>query len=223
MLAKIIMKNIVILGTGAVAAEITSFIEDTDMGEVLGIEIKGYLGDDENTIKLHREYQLKKPILGDLISYNIQEGDNFIIGATNLQFKKKIFEIFSPKGAIFPTLIHPSVTVARTAKIGIGNVINPQCIIGPNVEIGDFNILTSQTCISHDVKVGNNNNFSTTILCGYVTVGDNNNFYIRSTVIPSLTIGNNNVIQAGMVVDKNIGNDETVFYKYKERIIAIPK
>jgi sugar O-acyltransferase (sialic acid O-acetyltransferase NeuD family) len=216
-------KNIIILGTGAVAAELTSFIEDSDMGELLGLCIKGYLGDDENTKKLHHEYKLEKPILGNLVDYKIEEKDYFVIGVTNLDFRKKAMNLLLPRGAVFPTLIHPSAIIARTATIGMGNLINPQCIIGPNAVIGDFNILTSQSFISHDVIVGDGNNFSTALLCGYVKVGNNNNFFIRSTVIPSLTIGNNNVIQAGMVVDKNIGDGETVFYKHKEKIIAIPK
>ena len=37
------IKKIVIFGTGAVAAEITSQLEDSDWGEKIGIQIKGYV------------------------------------------------------------------------------------------------------------------------------------------------------------------------------------
>jgi acetyltransferase-like isoleucine patch superfamily enzyme len=46
--------------------------------------------------------------------------------------------------------------------------------------------------------------FSTAGICGNVQIGDENIFNIRSTVIPLVKIGNNNLIQAGMVVDKDI-------------------
>ena len=41
------VKKIVIFGTGAVAAEITSQLEDSDWGEKAGICIKGYVASDE--------------------------------------------------------------------------------------------------------------------------------------------------------------------------------
>ncbi len=217
------MDNIIIIGTGAVAAEITSYIEDSSMGKELNLRIKGYLGDDEHTERLYQEYKYTKPLLGRLTEYDVKEGDNFVIAAVNAGFREKILNLMIPKGAKFPNLIHPTAIIASTADIGIGNVINPYCIVGPNVKIGNFNILTSQTFISHDCSIGDGNSFSTAILCGYVSVGSNNKFYIKSTVIPGISIGDDNTIQAGMLVDKNIGNEETVFYRFKERIMAIPK
>lgn len=71
--------------------------------------------------------------------------------------------------------------------------------------------------------MGNYNFFSTVGLCGHVEVGDENMFYIKSTVIPHVTIGNRNTIQAGMIVDKNVADDTTVFHRFKEKVISIPK
>jgi acetyltransferase-like isoleucine patch superfamily enzyme len=58
-------------------------------------------------------------------------------------------------------------------------------------------------------------------MSGGVQIGDANFFGIRATLLPEVRIGSNNVIQAGMIVDKDVGNHETVFYKYKERIQLI--
>ena len=54
-------------------------------------------------------------------------------------------------------------------------------------------------------------------------MGDNNYFGIRATILPSLNVGSNNLIQAGMIVDKNISDSETVFYRYKESVRIISK
>ena len=94
--------------------------------------------------------------------------------------------------------------------------------MGPNVKLGDFNLLTSQSIISHDCVVGDYNFFATSLLCGHNIVGDDNYFGIRGTTLPEISIGNRNVIQAGMIVDKNIENDTTIFYRYKEKLLAIP-
>jgi UDP-3-O-[3-hydroxymyristoyl] glucosamine N-acyltransferase len=82
-------------------------------------------------------------------------------------------------------------------------------------------MLTSYSFISHDCKIGNNNFFSTAGLGGNVTVGNNNFFGIRATVLPNISIGDKNTIQAGMIVDKEVKNDNIVFHRFKEKVIAI--
>lgn len=217
------MRNIVIVGTGAVAAEITSYIEDTPMGKEQNIQIKGYLDYEENIDKYWKHYSLSKPVLGDIDSYRICVDDYFVIGVSNVEFRKKVITQLQLNNARFLTLIHPTAIVARNASLGCGCFISPYCMIGPNVVIGDFNHLTSQSVISHDTRIGNNNILSTALLCGHVNVGDDNMFYIKSTVIPHISIGCRNIVQAGMIVDKDLENDAVIFHKFKEKIIAIPK
>lgn len=212
------MKNIIIAGTGAVAAEITSYIEDTSFGKECGLQIKGYLEYPDNIELYYNKYKFQKPVLGDLDSYQPEEDDYFVIGVANIQFRRVVIEKLQLKSANFITLVHPSAIVARTATIGLGNVINPTCIIGPNVVIGEFNLLTSGTMLSHDCKVGDNNVFSTAVLCGHGIVGNDNEFGIRSSVIPHIEIGDKNLIQAGMIVDKNVEDDTVVFHRFKEKV-----
>ncbi|MEG2471573.1 MAG: hypothetical protein RSA75_09950 [Bacteroidales bacterium] len=52
---------------------------------------------------------------------------------------------------------------------------------------------------------------------------DDNYFGIRGTTLPNIEIGSKNTIQAGMIVDKNIENESTCFYRFKEKVLAIPK
>lgn len=215
--------QIIIVGTGAVAAEITSNIEDTPYGELAGVEIKGYLEYEHNLANYYRKYNLQAPVIGDIDSYTPRSGDRFVLGVANIAFRNQLIVKLESKGAEFINLIHQTAMVSRTAIIGRGNVINPNCMIGPNVILGDFNLLTSGSIISHDCIVGRNNIFSTALLCGHVSVGCGNSFGIRSTVIPHITIGDHSTIQAGMIVDKDVPNESTVFHRFKEKIIAIPK
>ncbi len=217
------MKNIVIIGTGAVAAEITSYIEDFHIGLDQNLLIKGYIDYKESIKNYWGKYNLQKPVLGDIDSYSIAEDDNFVIGIGNVENRKKMIDKIKSRRGKFLNIIHPTSIIARTAIIGQGNIIYPYCMIGPNVIIGDFNLLTSQSIVSHNSVLGFNNFLATSLLCGYVKVGDNNTFGIRSTVMPNVTIGNTNIIQAGMIVDRNVSNCSTVFHRFKEKIIAIPK
>jgi sugar O-acyltransferase (sialic acid O-acetyltransferase NeuD family) len=213
------MKQLVIVGSGAVAAEVTSLIEDPQYGPSYNLNIKGYIDIDD---KKMLQYEYKSPYLGRVEDYIIEDNDCFIIAIGNNEYRKENAEKIIYKKGKFINLIHRTCIIANTAKIGTGNIINPFSWIGPEAKVGDFNWI-SQSCISHDCHVGNFNFFSTSGVCGNVKIGHENTFNARSTVIPQINIGNNNLIQAGMVVNKNLGDDETVFYRYKEQVLAIPK
>lgn len=214
-------KKIIFFGTGAVAAEITSQLEDSDWGEKAGIEIKGYVASDDAGFVHWKEYKYRSPYLGNLSDYNIEDNDYFVLALGNYQVKRRIVDEIKAKGGKFITLIHPTAIIAKTATIGEGNILDPFTIIGPNVKLGDFNLLTSQSIISHDSIVGNYNFFATSLLCGYNHIGNDNYFGIRATTLPEIVVGDRNIIQAGMIVDKNTGDDTTIFYRHKEKIMII--
>lgn len=221
------MARLIIVGTGAVAAEQTLNIEQSDYYcEGSKIEIKGYLefpGYTQSQYNyLYAHYQYKKPFLGEIDTYEVQPEDRFIIGNGNNSLRKKFAEMLLKKRAKFVNLIHPTVQVAPTAKLGIGNIISPFSMVGPKAVIGNFNVVTSYSAISHDCKMGDYNFLSSCIVCGHVTIGSNNQLNVRSAVIPDVEIGNDCIVQAGMVVDKNVPDGTTVFHRFKEKVLAIP-
>jgi acetyltransferase-like isoleucine patch superfamily enzyme len=143
------------------------------------------------------------------------------VAFSNISHKKILTSKLMGIGVNFPNIIHPSAELSASAKLGFGNIIGSNCVIGPAACLGNFNLFTSYSFVSHDCSVGSFNFFSTTGLSGGATVVDENFFGIRSTLLPLVTVGSRCVIQAGMVIDKDILDDSTVFYRYKEKIIAI--
>ena len=112
----------------------------------------------------------------------------------------------------------------ESAQIGKGVVIAPYANVGPNVKIGEFTFLNSRSSIGHDTVVGKYNFISPNVcFSGFTVIGDENLFGINSATIPGIKIGSRNKIAAGIVLDKNVGDDSVVFYRYKEKIIAVPK
>ena len=60
------MKNIIIIGSGAVASEITSYLDDIN-----DVQIKGYLEYSYNLEKYYNVYNYKSPVIGSgFASYN---------------------------------------------------------------------------------------------------------------------------------------------------------
>jgi UDP-3-O-[3-hydroxymyristoyl] glucosamine N-acyltransferase len=146
------------------------------------------------------------------------------MGIANLKYRRPIIERFIAEGASFATFIHPTATVSPSATIGTGCVIALHANIGPNVEVGDYTLVNSRCSIGHDTKIGAYNFISPNVcFSGFSRVGDENLFGINSATIPGIQVGNRNKIMAGMTLDKNVGDDETVFYRFKEKIMAVPK
>lgn len=219
------MRTVVILGTGAVASELTSYIEDQNsrISENLRINIRGYIDYSENIEKYWELYKYSAPLLCDIDSFESLGDEEVLIGISDIPFRNRMIYKLQSKGVNIGSFIHSSVILNPNTEIGEGNIIYPYCIVGSRVKIGNYNMLTSYSCISHDCTIGDGNFFSTAVIAGRVSIGNNNFFGLGSKVIPYVVIGNDTTIQAGMMVDKNVVDGSTIFYRYKERVITIPK
>ena len=86
--------------------------------------------------------------------------------------------------------IHHSVFLARSVKMGFGNVILANSVINPNVVLGDFNTIQSNVLIGHDTKIGDGN-----FITGHCAIGSNN--IIGNGCFLGLNTSVNNYIQIG--------------------------
>jgi sugar O-acyltransferase (sialic acid O-acetyltransferase NeuD family) len=216
------MKRVIIIGSGGHSAEIDdyfSFAKNKNADFDLAIE--GFI--DDNPLS-YGNYDFTAPFLGDIQSHQVRHDCFYIMGIANLKYRRPIIENFLMQGALFTTFVHPDAYISRSSKIGNGVVIAPGVNVGPKVSIGDFTLINSRSSMGHDTKVGRYN-FICPNVCfsGFTTVGEENLFGINSTTIPGIKVGNRNKIAAGMVLDKNVGDEQVVFYRFKEKVIAIPK
>ena len=216
------MRNVVIVGAGGAAAELTFYIEDYNASDKTTdkINIRGYL---DYSMDYFKKYRFEKPMLSDIESYDPRPDEEFLVAVMDIESRKRMIRILQEKNMKIGSFIHHSVIRPKELEIGEGNIIFPFSILEKYSKIGNYNFLTTYCFISHDCEIGDNNFFSVAGVAGSVRVGNHNYFGIRSQVIPGITIGDNNTIQAGMVVDKNIENDSTIFYRFKEKVLAIPK
>lgn len=219
------MRNVIILGTGGCAAEITFFIEDNNLRvpKEESINILGYIDYADHLKDNYDRYNFKAPVLCDIDSYEPKPDEEVLLAVMNISFREKMIEALKKKNAKIGSFYHYSVIKPKELNIGEGNIVGPFCMLEKYATIGNHNLIVSHCTISHDCVVGNNNFFSDTNLGGTTKIGNNNSFGIRSLTLPGVTIGNNNVIQAGMLVDKDVKDDTTVFYRFKEKVMVIPK
>lgn len=212
------MKKIIIIGAGGHAAELRdyiSYINKTQLEKPL--EVMGFLDDDE---KNHHHYEFKEPFLGSIKEHKVRKDVSYLMGIANLDYRKPIIEKFKKEGGKFIGLIHPTALISRSAKIGEGVVISHNASVGPKVKIGNFNMLNSRCTIGHDTVMGDYNFISPQVaISGNTTIGNENLIGTNSCSIPGMSIGNKNKIAAGMVIYKPVGNNETVMFRHKERLV----
>jgi sugar O-acyltransferase (sialic acid O-acetyltransferase NeuD family) len=216
------MTNIIVIGAGGHAAEIDEYIRHSQ--KIKGkkeLVIEGFLDDNPESFA---RYKFSAPFLGMLKEHKVTEGQHYAIGIANLKHRRIFIEKFKAGGAEFISFVHCTAYVSESATIGEGTIIGPNANVGPNVKIGMYNLLNSRCSLGHDTIIGDYNFISPNVcFSGFSKVGDENLFGINSTTIPNITVGNGNKIAAGMVLDQNVGNNSVVFYRFKERVIAVPK
>lgn len=112
----------------------------------------------------------------------------------------------------FCNFIHPSVMVARTAKMGYGNVILANAVVNCNAIIGNFNTVNSGTLLGHDITIGNNNYFAGQVCVGSgLSIGNENFIGLNTSIRNGIKIGNNNIAGMASNITKDV-TDNNVLY-----------
>lgn len=213
--------RVILIGAGGHAAELRDYIRYISLkGAQPLMEVEGFIDDDPKT---HQHYGYAEPYLGSIKEHEVRTDVKYLMAIANLAYRQPIIERFKAEGAVFTGLIHPTALISPSAELGEGVVISHNASVGPKVKIGKFNMLNSRCTIGHDTVLGDYNFISPqVVLSGNTKVGNGNLIGTNACTIPGVSIGNNNKIGAGMTVFKNVGDKETVFFRFKERIIVRP-
>jgi acetyltransferase EpsM len=211
------MKKIIIIGAGGHAAELRDYITHINKLESGSITVEGFLDDDAPA---YDAYDYAEPYLGTIRGHVVRPDVEYLMGIANIRYRRPIIERFESEGAVFASLIHPTVLLSPSAGLGRGVIISHNASLGPKVTVGDHNIINSRCTIGHDTVIGSYNFISPQVaLSGHTRVGNENMIGVNSCTIPGIVIGNNNVIAAGTVIFRNVGDGQTLINRFNERII----
>ena len=212
------MEKVIIVGAGGHAAEIRDYFYyyNNDAGTT-AFDVIGFIDDNPEN---HEHYKYSEAYLGDIQNHEINPDASYVMGIANIKFRRVIAEKLMGKGAKFISFIHPLATISPSAIIGTGCVISHNVSIGPKAVLGDFNILNSRCTIGHDTTVGEYNFIGPQVVfSGFTKIGNDNMFGVNAATIPGISIGNRNIVAAGMILDKNVEDDSTIFHRFKEKVI----
>lgn len=120
----------------------------------------------------------------------------------------------------FCSFIHPTVYVAKSARLGNGNIILANCVINSNFKMGNFNTINSCSLLGHDSIMGDNNFFAGhTCIGSNITIGSGNFTGLNASLKNFIQVGNNNLIGMASNVTKNLSNNKVVVGNPAKEII----
>ena len=112
----------------------------------------------------------------------------------------------------FANFIHPSVMLARSASLGIGNVFLANVVVNSNACLGYFNTVNSGTLLGHDIIVGNNNYFAGQVCVGSgLIIGDKNFIGLNSSLRNGIRMGDTNIVGMSSNVTKDVESNKVLY------------
>lgn len=193
---KLMVKDIVIVGSSGFAREIRWLIE-----RINEVEKKwNFLG------FVDSDLTKKDVIYNDDILCAMDKDLDVIIAIADPHLRKKLADKYRiNKHLHFPNIIDPSVVMSDKIKLGEGNIICAYCILTVDVELNNFDIVNLTCTIGHEavlkdyVTLNPNTNVS-----GNVLLGEGAVVGTGTQIIQGKILGQYSVVGAGAVVIEDI-------------------
>ncbi len=205
------LKNLVIIGAGGAGRETALIVEEINSVSKKW-NLLGFIDDNKG---LKDKYINGYKVIGalDYIT-NYQEELYVVCAIANYQVKKRIIEELknshNKANIKFANIIHPSIGLNSTVKIGEGCIIYEGNIITANIEIGNHVIVSPKCGIGHDSTIKDYCNILWNVnISGNVLLEEGVTMGSGSTIIQGKKVGQGSFIGAGAVVIRDIKEGST--------------
>lgn len=201
------MKDIIIVGGGGCGREVADFIYDINRIEPTW-NLLGFIDDNEEIFEGRRP-ELK--LIGTIQDWKVEAGQYFAMGIASPQIKEKVAKQLMERGAKFVNIIHPTVRISPSAKLGNGIIIYSGAKLGSDDVIGDF-VTIQSTIIGHDVTIEPYVTVSSSCgITGGVLLKEKAFIADHACMVPGTIIGKDAYVGIGAVVLKEVADNTRVF------------
>ncbi|MFF7708712.1 NeuD/PglB/VioB family sugar acetyltransferase [Pseudomonas sp. NPDC007930] len=211
------MKNIIIVGAGGFGREVFGWLKDSIIDSA-DTQLSGFLDDNLNALDSYEGYP---PILGAVGDYVPDKSDVFICAIANPKIRQAVVQTLEVRGAVFASLVHPTVLVGHSVTIGVGSIICPYSILACDLTLGRHVIVNSHCTIAHDTSIGNYSTLSGHCdVTGGVVLQERVFIGSHASVIPKVVVEKDAIIGAGSLVIRRVYAGTTVFGVPAKKILG---
>lgn len=199
------MKPVIIMGTGGNCIDVLDTLWE------IGAECRGFLDDDpaRQGTDVHGV-----PVLGGLDAAHEHPDAEFVFAIDSPKNFWKRPEILARAGLPperFATVVHPSASVSRLARLGRGTVVFQNVTITSNATIGNHVLILPNTVVSHDDVIGDYTAIAGGVcISGGVTVGRACYIGTNASIIGNVSIGDGSLVGMGSVVLADVPGNTAV-------------
>jgi len=150
----------------------------------------------------------------------ISSGADYFIGNPSSKMRQELFDkIFRYSSKKPINIIHNSVFIPSSVKMGFGNLLLPYVFINHNASIGNLNILNTRSLIEHDCTLGNYIHIAPmSLLLGYCEIGHHVEVNSGTILSPFTKIVNGSIIGFGSLVTSSI-TDPGLYYGRPAKLV----
>ncbi len=160
------------------------------------------IGDDEeeiHDIPFIRDVELESILIQDKHQYY------YILSFSNHELRSRYLKKLNNKNIKPVNIIHSSVKISISCKIGNGNYIAAGTIISSNAVIGNNCLINYQCTIGHDSTINDNCVLNPGVrVSGNTVIGDRVLIGSNSVILQGRKIGNDSYIDALTHVDRDL-------------------
>jgi len=211
------LKNLYIIGAGAFGRELESWLDSSIESVFPEYQLEGFLHSGPNDLD---QYPCDHKIVGDWQDFLFAPGDAVLMGITDAKWKRRIVEKLHGT-VLFPTYIHPSVSIGKYSHIGEGTVIMLNCLVSCNVSIGNFVTINSASQFGHDCIIEDYASVMANVdFAGWTFLGEDSFVGTNATVVPRVHVGKNVQIGAGSIVVRDVSDGWHMFGNPASRLLV---
>ena len=168
-------------------------------------DVKGFL---DSRVDLYNPSDL--PIVGDPLTYQIQEGDIFLCALGDPVAKRKYTKALRAQGANF-IILRPDLTFGERVELSSGAIFERNVSLAPDVKVGLMVTVLSTTIVGYDVRIGDYSQIGSFVFIGGgAHIGSDVVIHPHATILPGVRVGDGAVVGAGSVVIRDVPPATTV-------------
>ena len=202
------MEDIILLGLGGHAHSVVDSIEQTGKYNIIG-----FLETEEMQGKFFKDYRVlgTDDAMQEYFSRGIRNAFITVGFMGHGSVRNFLYAKLKHIGYEVPNIIDRTAIVSSNAELGDGIFIGKCAVVNTNARIGKMCIINTGAIVEHDCTVGEFSHIAVgSVLCGGVSVGEQTLIGANATVIQGKKIGSHCVVGAGIVIRKDVGENNRV-------------